>query len=559
MKKGLLRVVAFALSAVVLFTACDTGGNNGDDDGGDIELNEVGEYPLVDEKVKLTMFRLSMPNVENFSTNEFTKFIEEKTNVEWEFQTANQDTVDEQLNLIMSTTPLPDAFMFAAPSASRYGVREQLLMQLDDLIEPNMPNFMAYAEDRPGLMDQIRMTDGHIYGMPAVNDCFHCKYRNKMWVNTAHLDAMGVEAPTTTEEFKAVILQYLEENPEGVGISGSTGGWGQQFEDWITNAFILDPGIVSTTRPAKLVLSKDKQVESIITKDEYRDSLIYMNDLFDAGAIYDGTFTQNYEQYRTLMNEEGDPVLFAPFGTISDGFDVNSRQESYADYRVIAPIEGPEGVRNATYFMYDGINQNNFVISKDNKHPELTLRWLDYFYTLEGYLSMQFGPNEGEDWVLNPEDKVGLDGGEALYEILNPYSSDVQNHDWQDVGLNFATDEIRLGSATDPDVDISGPGGLEKLLFDETQEKGEPYGQDEDSDYQVLPVIKLTVDEETELQQIIVDVNRYMEENRTAFIRGEQDPTDDAAWDAYVSGVEDMGLTDIVETYQKAYDRMFGD
>lgn len=569
--KKLRKLMPVLLAGTLVLSACGgdkQGGQSGKEEQGKpskqeekeggIKLNEPGKYPLVNEKVEMTMFRLAMPNVENFETNDFSKFIEEKTNVKWQFLTANQDTADEQLNLTMSSKPLPDVFLFTTPSVAKYGVREKLLIPLEDLIEENMPNFMAYCKENPDLLGSITQPDGHIYGLPSINDCYHCKYRNKMWVNTKHLNDLGLKVPETTEEFKDVLAKYLDANPNGVGISGSMGGWGQQFEDWITNAFILDPGLTGSTVPAKIVLSKDKKIVSIAVTDEYREALKYMNELYKMGAIYDGTFTQNYDQYRSLMNEEGDPVLFAPFGTISDAYDVNARPESYADYDVMAPIAGPNGVRNATYFMYDGIAENKFVVTVDCKNPELALRWIDYFYTLEGYLSMQFGAEEGKDWVLNPEGKVGLDGGPALYEVLNNYSSDTQNHDWQDVGLNFATDKIRLGSATDPNVDVKGPGGLEKLLFDATKEKCEPYGQNENSDYQVTPYIKLTADEQVEMEQVIVDVNKYLNENRTQFIRGDIDPNDDAAWQNYLDGFEKVGLKKILDTYQTAYDRQFG-
>ena len=337
MKNKKWKIVIPALLLSLVLGACNGGskpgpsgsssdGSSGASQGGDTSiLNEVGTYPLVNDPVHMTMFRLNMPNVEDFATNDFTKFMEEKTNVIFDFSGANQDTADETLNLTMSSKPLPDVFLFATPNVAKYGVKEKLLLPIEDLIDDNMPNFKAYLEKNPDLLGAITQPDGHIYGLPAINECYHCKYRNKMWVNTAHLKEMGVEMPTTTEEFKDVLQKYKETNPNGVGITGSIAGWGQQFEDWITNAFILDPGITTTTLPAKMVLSKDKQVVSIATTDAYRESLKFLNELWDMGVIYEGTFTQNYEQYRSLMNESGDPVLFAPFGTISDAYDVNAR------------------------------------------------------------------------------------------------------------------------------------------------------------------------------------------------------------------------------------------
>lgn len=569
MKKNAFKAIACVLSLSLFMAACGKKGGEeqpkqpepqqdqaGEENKG-AELGKPGEYPIAKEPIKMTMFRLSMPNVVDFATNDFTKFMEEKTNIIWDFQTANQDTSDEQVNLTMTKQPLPDVFLFATPSPSKYGVAEGLLMPIEDLIEENMPNFMKYVNEHPGFLDRLRQSDGHIYGLPAINDCYHCKYRNKMWVNTAHLKELGMEMPTTTEELTAVLKAYKEKFPNGVGISGSIDGWGQQFFNWISNAFIFSPDDSTQANVGKVVLSKDKKVESVATKDEYREALKYMNGLFNEGYIYDGTFTQKADQFRSLMNQEGDPVLFAPYGTISDAYDVKSRPESYANYRVIAPVAGPQGVRYAPYFKYDGMAENKFVVTKDCKNPAAALRWIDYFYTMEGYLNMQFGADAGKDWAPSPDGEKGLDGKPALYKILNDYSSEAQNHDWQDVGLNFATEEIRFGQATAQDVDIKSAEGLEKLLFVETKEKMEPYGQKEDGPYDLVPRLKLTAEEITETQQLTVDVDKYLNENRTAFIRGTMDPNDDAAWKQYLDGFKQVGLDRLVEIYQTAFDRQY--
>ncbi len=519
------------------------------------ELNEVGTYPIVKEPLEMTMFRLSMPNVIDFATNDFTKYLEELTGISWKFEVTNNDSAEEAVNLTMLSKQLPDVFLFATPGIAKYGVAEGMLLPIEDLIADNMPNFSKVLEQKPELLAQITETDGHIYGLPAINECYHCRYRNKMWVNTAALAELGMDVPTTTEEFKEVVKAYVEKNPNGIAITGSNDGWGQQFEDWLTNPFILDPG---SGAGAKLVLSADGKIESIATKDEFRESLKYMRELFDLGAIYDGSFTQNHEQYRTLMNQEGDPVLFAPYGTISDGYDVGASPESYAKYRVIAPLVGPEGVQNATFFKYDGVGQGHLVISADAENPEAILRWADYFYTMEGYLSMQYGADEGTDWELASADDLGLGGDPALYKVLNPYSSEPQNHDWQDVGLNYATAQIRMGEATAQDIDIASAEGLEKLLFIETRDKMEPYGQGEGAPYTVIPRLKLTADEATELQVITKEVADYILANRTAFIRGDQDINDDDAWQAYLDGFEAVQLPRYIEVYQAAYDRQYG-
>lgn len=100
-----------------------------------------------------------------------------------------------------------------------------------------------------------------------------------------------------------------------------------------------------------------------------------------------------------------------------------------------------------------GVSSGAVCITDNCKNVEAALRWVDTFYSETGDLCSQYGADEGTDWVLNPEGKVGLNGEPALYEVLNVYSAEAQNHDWQDVGIRVAPEAYRLGQAVDADVD----------------------------------------------------------------------------------------------------------
>ena len=62
------------------------------------------------------------------------------------------------------------------------------------------------------------------------------------------------------------------------------------------------------------------------------------------------------------MNQEDVPVLFVPFGTISDGIDSDSNNEVYRQYQCISPLEGPDGTRITPYFKYSVLRQEAFLL-----------------------------------------------------------------------------------------------------------------------------------------------------------------------------------------------------
>lgn len=557
MKKRAMRIVAVAAAAtMVVGSVAPVYAKKKDKE---VKLTEAGTYPIVPEgeELTLTCFTMTMPNVENFETNDFTKYLEDLTGVHIEWVTAGRDDWQEKLNMMLSSGDYPDMLLGLSPDLAKFGVKEQIIVPMDEYInEENMPNYMKLYGDR---LDLSRETDGQIYSLIAENDCYHCSYGRKMWINTKHLEEMGVEMPTTTDEFLEVCKKFKEYKPDGIAVLGSAPGqgWYSEFENFLMGSFILPPSTSYTLdRRDKTAVTWDGEIVCVAQDDRYREFLKYANTLYNEGALYDGDFTQTEEQMKSIINQDGAPVLAFTTGTISNCIDVTSNPDLYAQYEAMSPLKGPDGTQLTTYFKYLSINDGNFSITDTCNSPEAALRWADFFYSEIGDLASQYGADEGKDWVLNPEGKFGLNGEPAKYEILNKYSAETQNHDWQDLGIRVAPAEYRLGSAVEQDVDVKGPDGLEKLLYDATEQKYAPYGQtEENSDLDVLPKLKLTSEETSSISTVAVEIEKLIDEASTAYIVGTRNINDDKDWDSFKDALDKAGLKDLLEVYQTAYDR----
>ena len=557
MKKRAMRIVAVAAAAtMVVGSVAPVYAKKKDKE---VKLTEAGTYPIVPEgeELTLTCFTMTMPNVENFETNDFTKYLEDLTGVHIEWVTAGRDDWQEKLNMMLSSGDYPDMLLGLSPDLAKFGVKEQIIVPMDEYInEENMPNYMKLYGDR---LDLSRETDGQIYSLIAENDCYHCSYGRKMWINTKHLEEMGVEMPTTTDEFLEVCKKFKEYKPDGIAVLGSAPGqgWYSEFENFLMGSFILPPSKSYTLdRRDKTAVTWDGEIVCVAQDDRYREFLKYANTLYNEGALYDGDFTQTEEQMKSIINQDGAPVLAFTTGTISNCIDVTSNPDLYVQYEAMSPLKGPDGTQLTTYFKYLSINDGNFSITDTCKSPEAALRWADFFYSEIGDLASQYGADEGKDWVLNPEGKFGLNGEPAKYEILNKYSAETQNHDWQDLGIRVAPAEYRLGAAVEQDVDVKGADGLEKLLYDATEQKYAPYGQtEENSDLDVLPKLKLTSEETSSISTVAVEIEKLIDEASTAYIVGTRNINDDKDWDSFKDALDKAGLKDLLEVYQTAYDR----
>lgn len=559
MKKRAVRIMAAAMAGTMMFSSAAPVYAKKKEKEKEVKLTEAGTYPIVPEGEELTLscFTILQPNVEDFATNDFTKYLEDLTGVHIEWITSNANDYKEKLNMMLSSGDYPDILLGVAPELSKFGVQEQIIIPIDEyLTEENMPNYMKRYGDR---LDISRESDGKIYSPIAENDCYHCSYGRKMWINTKYLEEMGVEKPTTTDEFIEVCKKFQEYKPDGIPVLGTAPGkgWYAEAEDYFMGSFILPPSKSYTLNVRdKTAVTWDGEVVCVAKDDRYREFLKYENTLYNEGILYEGNFTQDEAQMKAIINQEDAPALAFATGTISNDIDVASNPELYAQYETLPPLKGPDGTQLSTYFKYLAISDGNFCVTDACKNPEAALRWVDFFYSEIGDLASQYGPDEGKDWILNPEGEVGLNGKPAKYKILNPYSAETQNHDWQDLGIRVADREYTLGEATAQDVDLNSAEGLGKLLYDSTARDYEPYGQtEENSDLDVLPQLKLTTEETTKVSTVAVEIEKLIDETSTAFIVGTRDINNDKEWESFKEALDKAGLADLLEVYQAAYDR----
>lgn len=511
---------------------------------------EVGTYPIVNEPITLTVFSPQPANIIDFNTNEFTEYLEELTGIDLEFETAPNDAAQEKVNLLMTGGDLPDIFLVgntgAVPDETRFGIEEESLIDLTDLIETQMPNFKAFLEETPGLKEQIMATDGKIYSIPRYNASYHVTYSHKMWVNTHLLDEMGAEVPKTTEEFYELCKQYKEQYPDGIPVLGGT-YWNGDPSSFLINSFTYYPGNQS---PHGMVV-KDGIVSTMAETEEYREALRYLNKMYEEGLLYEGSFTTDDQQAKALIASDGEPALFVAGGASIIFVDSAANAELYSHYYPIEPLEGPDGSQYSTYVPPEVMPA--FAITSECGYPEAAARLVDYLFSFEGAMNADKGVKGEENWGDPKEGQVGMDGEPALCEVYRAYSTDPQNATWQDCGVDFKPFDYIFGIATDPDVDLFSPEGMEMMLYRSTKELYETHMP---TDVETLPTsLKLTAQEKQEIQTVSVEVENYYDQSKVQFITGAMDL--DADWETYVNGLENMGMSQLLEVYQTAYDRIY--
>lgn len=492
----------------------------------------AGTFPVTQEKVTLRVF-VNQREVEDFDTNEFTKWYEEQTNVHVDWIVAPSNEANEKLNLLLSSGDLPDVILLdLTPAQQRLYGEQGILIPLNDLIEQHGAQTKKVFEAFPQIEDRVTAPDGKIYGLPEVNQCYHCSMAQKMWIYKPWLDKLGLKMPTTTDEFEQVLKAFKEKDPNGNGkadeipLASAIDMWNGNLDLFLMNAFTLNPD-------THLVLNNGK-IETTYNKPEYREGLRYLRKLYQEGLIAPESFTQKAEQLKLLGSGET-PILGAVSSALS-GYWADWGSERNLGYVTVPPLKGPEGTQITPFVsVYGG---GKFFITKAAKNPEVAFKWADALYIPEVVMRGYYGVS-GKNWRWAEAGETGIDGRPAVFATLE---NGPKNAGWSQASHTFRPNEFRFGEKRKNDTDV------EPWLFEQTKVM-EPFKQDPKFS---VPPLFFTTDQAQELAQLSTSLDQYVSEMLARFVTGDADIEKD--WDTYLQTLEQQGLPKFLEIYQAAYD-----
>ena len=499
----------------------------------------------------------------DLNSNSFTKVLEEKFDVDIRFETtsygASEATEARQISLAGGDLPeaymlVPWASQFSRAELQRYG-DQGLLVQLNDLIEAHGPNISAALDEEPGFRELTEAPGGEIWGLPQWNDCYHCSYPYKFWINTQWLSNLGLAMPTTPDEFFNVMTAFKNDDPNGNGEADEiplTGSTQQSLVPYIMNAFIynaFNTGSGASGQPVSLGLSGDT-VQMQTMQDGWREGLAFMNRMWDAGLIDPATFSQGGDTM-TATGNAAQGVLVGGFTAIHPGFAVTIGQEDGRDnqYDPLPPLTGPAG--EAATYLLPSVPGATFVITKeaDEVEQQKIMEIMNYMFSPEGHIRAQFG-EEGIGWRAPEEGDVALDETlePSLFDIpLDEENEADYNGNWGPMAQVFDTAEFR--NAQIQPLDIYTQEGFERRLFQAT----ELYeGKETDAMFPYWNVW-VPAEEASELSTLTANIESNVATATAEFITGVRDPDSDDDWQAYLDGLSGLGVERYVEIWQGAY------
>lgn len=523
------------LLAVVLFTlpACSKKSSQEDEDKaaerGKDNLNETG-MPIVEKPMTLNIFTPELNAGGDFNESLVWTDYADKTNIKTKWKHIANDSLEEKRNLALSHggDDLPDVFYTADLSTSdilKYGKQGEFV-KLNDLIEKYAPNLKKLMKEDPSIKSGISYPDGSIYAMPTLQDpdFLSMAVAARPYINKELLDGVGMDMPETTDEFyqylKAVKEKYPDKIPYGSGISLD------DLIGYLDGSFgIANRGV----RNANIDKDPDSgKVRFYPITDRYKEMMAYLHKLYSEKLIDQRIFDMDFDKFIAdgTDGKYGSMLWYDPIE------EFGKKAGKKFDY--MSALKGPYGDQKFVKLAPTVVNPGAVVITKADENPAATVRWYDHFYSDEGAEYMYMGI-EGDTYKKN-------DDGEDEYTKKITDNEDGLNKDqaiakyigWVGRPAGILKEEYYDGTeSTDHSI--------------EAADALKPYAEDK-----IWPGFTYTEKENKYLDAEGADLEKYVEETRDKFIKGDEPLSN---WDKYVDQVKELGLDKYIEIQQKAYER----
>ena len=548
---------------VFLLAACGRGQSAAGTSGGAdrSNFNALGTFPLVKEKETINVMAAQVRPELNYDTNLMTLFYENKTNVHVNWSVLPIDQFRDRVNLALASNEPIDCIISGGHLNTRFQMievmklaNEGLILPLQDLIETDSIYFKKNLDETPGWREVITHPNGGIYNFPSSNDCFHCQYYGKMWINKEFMRNLNLQTPTTVDEFRNMLIAFRDRDANGNGdpndeipLLGANDNFSAYVSTYLMNAFVYDDG------ENRLYLDNGRVTASFM-QPEFRDGLRYLNRLYNDRLITRDSFTMDRGVRAQVNSTKYESVIGAmPNSTHGNlGTRPAGQPVRWIDYDLIPPLKGPNGLQITRYHYYDKFQTDRPAgfIPSTSKNPALIVRWLDWLVSYDGTIMLMFG-EKGVGWRDADPGATGPDGRPALYQNITIPTTDPNygNIIWDQYFPYYRSADFRLSQQAPDDMWASDGTGAERVLFQRTLSYYAPYGIAREN---LIPPLYYAEEEVSDVATLTTNINTYVQESIAKFVVGDLNVETD--WNQYLNELRNLGADRYLQIIQRTYD-----
>lgn len=446
--------------------------------------------------------------------------------IEWE---QIRSGWDEKKNVLLASGDVPDIFI-SAINDNDIASFPDLFLPMNDLIDQYAPNIQKMFQELPDTRSLATSLDGNIYGLVSVIPHRPSSY-NIFSINQTWLDTLGLETPTTFDEFYEVLKAFKTKDPNQNGKDDEIPfDWAPDRGLFTAMSLIGAYGNYAEDFSGEWFSAKDGKVVFLPTTEDYKNLVSYLHKLYAEGLINQEVFTQDYSQFQARSKDTENATVGATMGwSIEDRFGTQWKDQ----YKVLLPIAAQDGIKpvwpaNEIRTKY---LTNKAQITTKCENPEAAMKWLDAFYAEEmsaqgyyGSLDLCVEKKDNQYIVLDPQDNMGAD-------------------EWK--WTNALVDNGIMYVSKDLESRIIAPASITERV--EQDALYASYFPDNDG---ILPVLKFSSDENSDLAIMKADIFNVVDLYWSTWIaKGGVEEQ----WEAYLQELNNLNLEQMMKIYQDRY------
>ncbi|MBQ1438717.1 MAG: extracellular solute-binding protein [Solobacterium sp.] len=558
-KKGAVYALALTMSASVLAGCGSKGGATGAGASAGLEVDPATlAFPLAETATisGLTNFPAGSESEPNNRT--IFKRLEEKTNVHVEWKAIQSDQWGDKIQLEMSNIKTLPEFIFNAQFGDtdllKYA-KQGVIINVEDYIDKYMPNLQKVFEQAPEYRAMCTDADGHIWALPWIEQLGYEKTAiqsigNMPFINKQWLDFLGLEVPTTVDDFEKTLIAFRDNAAElkkEFNIDGDIIPMsciindGDQDPAVLINGF--GEGVGDMDKWRHIAVTDDKKVICSATQEGFKKGLEWLHKLNEEGLIDPEAFTQEWSTYVAKGKSGRYGVCFswdvANIAQVS--MDDLIAGEGWvplpaltADTRNITPQNGS---------FTSGFDRGRCVVTANAKNPALICAWLDQMY----------------DPFQSPQNNWGTYGEDDDFDIFvlgkNANGEDMLQH----APLGDASPvEVREAECVGgPLAILDSYYGVYVTCPDDAQYRlnwiKDIYTPDMHTKY-VFPNVFMTTEDTKEISNLQADISKCIAAAKSDWI---MNGFTDADWDQLQKDLEAYGLEKYLSIFQKYVDEYY--
>ena len=266
--------------------------------------------------------------------------------------------------------------------------------------------------------------------------------------------------------------------------------------------------------------------------DGYKECLMELNRWYKEGLLDNNFMGLDSKMMDSAILTGGSGATVGSVGSGIGKWMAAAQEEGYELVAAPYPVlnKGEKAMFSARQNAAPGFGA---AISAKCKNPEIAMQFLDYFYSEEGLMLLNFGI-EGESYEM-------IDGYPTYTELITKNPN----------GKSMAAMLGQYARSATQAPFVQDRRYMEQYASLPQQKDAIEVWGNTDADKHILPPLAPSAEESSELAKILGDVNTHVEEYTTKFVAG-QISFDD--WDKYISQLKTLKIERAIEIYQNAYD-----